>query len=194
MGNISSWFNKDCFVFFGAGENDEDPLQVALIGLDSAGKTTMLLKTQFGRVLATKPTGINTEIINIGKNQMMVVDLAGQTKLRAVWKHYIRNMCGCIFMVDIADSDRYDIAAKELHTVLEEVKGDDFVVLILFNKTDLVEGQFLDPDLVMKFKPLDTRIVHKFGYCSVTTNDLHLQELEWFARTVKDRQHHRSHA
>jgi small GTP-binding protein len=194
MGNISSWLNKDCFLFFGATDTDEDPMQVALIGLDSAGKTTMLLKTQYKRVLETKPTGINTELITVGKNQLLVVDLAGQTKLRAVWKHYIRNMQGCIFMVDIADSDRYDIAAKELHTVLEEVKSPSFVVLILFNKTDLVEGQFLDPDLVMKFKPLNPKTIHKFGFCSVTTNDLHLQELEWFTRTIKDQQFRQEHA
>ncbi len=59
------------------------PARVCMIGLDGAGKTTILYKLKFGEVITTIPTiGFNVDTLNVKNLTMTVWDVGGQKKIR----------------------------------------------------------------------------------------------------------------
>jgi ADP-ribosylation factor protein 1 len=64
-------------------------------------------------------------------------DVGGQTKIRALWRHYYQGTDALIFVVDASDADRIEEAKTELHGVLRDPLLADTVLLVLANKQDL---------------------------------------------------------
>lgn len=78
--------------------------KILMLGLDGAGKTTILYNMKSGSVIDTIPTiGFNVETLKFDKVQFMVWDVGGQTKIRALWKHYYEKTKGIIYVVDSSD-------------------------------------------------------------------------------------------
>ena len=72
-----------------------------MLGLDAAGKTTILYKLHIGEVLSTVPTlGFNVEKVQYKNVVFTVWDVGGQEKLRPLWRHYFNNTDALIFVVD----------------------------------------------------------------------------------------------
>lgn len=75
-------------------------MRILILGLDGAGKTTILYKLQVGEVVTTIPTiGFNVEQVTYKNLKFQVWDLGGQTSIRYVnrW-HYLYRLCvvhGC---------------------------------------------------------------------------------------------------
>lgn len=87
------------------GEKRE--LKLCIVGLDAAGKTTIINKMRFDELMPTAPTiGVNTEDIQIRNVNIKVFDLAGQEKMRNVWKYYYSSIEGIIFVLDSTRVDR----------------------------------------------------------------------------------------
>ena len=60
-----------------------------MLGLDSAGKTTILYRLRVGHAVTTTPTvGFNVETVSYKKIKMNVWDVGGQDKIRPLWRHY----------------------------------------------------------------------------------------------------------
>ena len=78
MGNISSLF-KNLF-----GKQD---VRILMVGLDAAGKTTILYKLKLGEIVTTIPTiGFNVETVEYKNISFTVWDVGGQDKVRACWQ------------------------------------------------------------------------------------------------------------
>lgn len=108
-----------------------------ILGLDGAGKTTILYRLQMGEVILTKPTiGFNVETLHYKNLTLNIWDLGGQTSIRPYWRCYYNNTAAIIFVVDSTDKDRIDIASKELHTMLKEEELQDSALLVFANKQD----------------------------------------------------------
>ena len=59
------------------------PARVCMIGLDGAGKTTVLYKMKFNETVTTIPTiGFNVDEITIKNLTLTVWDVGGQHKIR----------------------------------------------------------------------------------------------------------------
>ena len=87
--------------------------KVVMLGLDSAGKTTILYSLKLGDVLMTIPTiGFNVEEVNFKTIKFMVWDVGGQEKLRNLWTHYFDKSKALIYVVDSSDSERVELASK----------------------------------------------------------------------------------
>src|SRR5215217_5497955 len=96
-------------------------MRVLMVGLDAAGKTTILYKLKLGEVVTTIPTiGFNVETVDYKNISFTVWDVGGQDKIRLLWRHYYQNTQGLIFVVDSNDRDRIDDAREELHKMLSE--------------------------------------------------------------------------
>lgn len=109
-----------------------------MVGLDCAGKTTILYQLKVGHVLATVPTiGFNIEILEYENISFIVWDVGGQETIRRLWKHYFENTRGIIFVVDSNDRDRIAEAKEELHNILKESELSNAALLIFANKQDL---------------------------------------------------------
>lgn len=85
------------------------------VGLDAAGKTTILYKLKLGEIVTTIPTiGFNVETVEYKNISFTVWDVGGQDKIRPLWRHYYQNTQGLIFVVDSSDVKRIQEAENEL--------------------------------------------------------------------------------
>ncbi|CAG02623.1 unnamed protein product [Tetraodon nigroviridis] len=118
-------------------------LHIVMLGLDSAGKTTVLYRLKFNEFVNTVPTiGFNTERIRLGNGAAKGIschfwDVGGQEKLRPLWKSYSRCTDGIIYVVDSVDVDRLEEAKTELHKVTKFVENQGTPLLVIANKQDL---------------------------------------------------------
>lgn len=113
--------------------------KILMLGLDAAGKTTVLYKLKLNEVVNTIPTiGFNVETVEPVKNVSFTVwDVGGQDKIRPLWKHYFVGCEGLIFVIDSVDKSRFQEAKGELDWILESDDMTGVPVVILANKQDL---------------------------------------------------------
>ncbi|KAJ3278704.1 hypothetical protein HDU76_009789, partial [Blyttiomyces sp. JEL0837] len=166
----------------------KENMRIVMIGLDAAGKTTILYKLKLGEVVTTIPTiGFNVEDVQYKNLNFTVWDIGGQDKIRRLWKHYYQNCQGIIFVIDSQDRDRILEARDELEKLLSDDELRDAALLIFANKQDL-PGAMRTSD-----------IIEKLGLYSLTRRDWHVQAtcgtlgdgicegIEWMGKTLKGR-------
>jgi len=113
-------------------------MRILMVGLDAAGKTTILYKLKLGEIVTTIPTiGFNVETVEYKNISFTVWDVGGQDKIRPLWRHYFQNTQGVIFVVDSNDRERIAEAQDELQKILQEDELRDAVLLVFANKQDL---------------------------------------------------------
>ncbi|XP_061282454.1 ADP-ribosylation factor 4-like [Bos javanicus] len=113
-------------------------MRILMVGLDAAGKTTILYKLKLGEIVTTIPTiGFNVETVEYKNICFTVWDVGGQDKIRPLWRHYFQNTQGLIFVVDSNDRERIQEGAEELQKMLQEDELRDAVLLLFANKQDL---------------------------------------------------------
>eukprot|EP01006_Ploeotia_vitrea_P057723 TRINITY_DN68203_c11_g7_i1.p2 TRINITY_DN68203_c11_g7~~TRINITY_DN68203_c11_g7_i1.p2 ORF type:complete len:179 (+),score=16.43 TRINITY_DN68203_c11_g7_i1:22-558(+) len=113
-------------------------VRILVLGLDNAGKTTILYKWQVGEVVQTIPTiGFNVETIKYKNIKFQVWDLGGQTSIRPYWRCYYNNTNAIIYVVDSADRERIGIAKQELTAMLDEEELKDTILMVFANKQDV---------------------------------------------------------
>ncbi|CAO3619300.1 unnamed protein product [Mucor hiemalis] len=110
--NLSKALSK----MFGSKE-----MRILMLGLDAAGKTTILYKLKLNQLVTTIPTvGFNVELVTYKKCKFNVWDVGGQDKIRNLWRHYYTGTQGLIFVIDSQDRDCIDEARQELHCILSD--------------------------------------------------------------------------
>ncbi|KAM4587842.1 uncharacterized protein PAE49_002529 [Odontesthes bonariensis] len=121
-----------------SGFTSKTPVRILMVGLDAAGKTTLLYKLKLAEVVTTLPTiGFNVETVEFKNISFTVWDVGGQTIIRPLWRHYYTNTQGLIFVVDSNDPERIKEAADELHMMMEEEEMRGVALLVFANKQDL---------------------------------------------------------
>ncbi|CAD7077903.1 unnamed protein product [Hermetia illucens] len=120
---------------------DPKQVRILMVGLDAAGKTTILYKLKLGEVVNTIPTiGFNVETVTYKNVCFTVWDVGGQDKIRPLWRHYFQNTQGLIFVVDSNDRYRIGEAKKELDCLLSESELKNSLLLVFANKQDLADA------------------------------------------------------
>lgn len=114
-------------------------IRVLILGLDNAGKTTILYKMYApNRVIRTMPTiGFNVETVSYKNLNFNVWDLGGQTNIRPYWRCYYANTHAIIYVIDSCDKERLGLSKKELMAMLEEEELKNAVLLVFANKQDM---------------------------------------------------------
>ena len=113
-------------------------VRILMVGLDNAGKTTILYKLRLDDVVGTVPTiGFNVETVKYKNILFTLWDMGGQDKIRNLWRVYLKGSAGIIFVLDSSDRDRLTEAKHELTKLLEEPDLKDVHVLVLANKQDI---------------------------------------------------------
>ncbi|TKA52169.1 ADP-ribosylation factor 6 [Rhodotorula sp. CCFEE 5036] len=109
-----------------------------MLGLDAAGKTTILYKLKLNQSVTTIPTvGFNVETVTYKNVKFNVWDVGGQDKIRPLWRHYYTGTQGLVFVVDSQDRARIDEAREELHKILNDREMRDCFLLVFANKQDM---------------------------------------------------------
>ncbi|KAL3523553.1 hypothetical protein ACH5RR_016387 [Cinchona calisaya] len=113
-------------------------IRLLMVGLENAGKTTILYKLKLGEIVTTIPTiGFNVETVEYKNISFTVWDVGDHDKIRPLRRHYFQNARGLIFVVDSNDRDHVFEARNELHMMLDEDELRDVVLLVFANKQDL---------------------------------------------------------
>lgn len=161
--------------------------RILMLGLDAAGKTTIVYKLKLGEVLNSVPTiGFNVETVEFKNIKFNVWDVGGQDKIRVLWRHYYPGTDGLIFVVDSSDRNRIDLARKELHKMLEEEDLRDAVVLVLANKQDL--GVMPVSEVIDKMGLQDLKAREWFCQGTSALNGAGLYEgLNWLSKKIKEK-------
>eukprot|EP00177_Eucheuma_denticulatum_P007403 GFKZ01013477.1.p3 GENE.GFKZ01013477.1~~GFKZ01013477.1.p3 ORF type:complete len:182 (+),score=32.94 GFKZ01013477.1:309-854(+) len=119
----------------------EKDVRILILGLDNAGKTSILYRMKEGTFHSTVPTiGFNAEQIEVGKLKAKVWDLGGQESIRPYWRSYYQEQGAVIFVIDSCDQDRMQIAKRELMNIIEEEELKSAVVCVFANKQDRPEA------------------------------------------------------
>ncbi|XP_017296420.2 ADP-ribosylation factor-like protein 11 [Kryptolebias marmoratus] len=121
------------------GQSSSTYPQVILVGLDSAGKSTLLAKLLTGKVMETSPTvGFNVGTLDLDKKTSLTVwDVGGQKSMRVNWKYYLDDCKALVFVVDSSDQTRMPEAQKALEKILRDERLEGVPLMVLANKKDL---------------------------------------------------------
>lgn len=114
---------------------------ILMVGLDAAGKTTIMLKLKLDAVQDTVPTiGFNVETVQYKNVTFHLWDIGGQERLRKLWRHYYDGANAVIFVIDSSDIGRLGDVKRELQVLLTEHVLQDAIFLIFCNKQDLPQA------------------------------------------------------
>ena len=134
MGNIKSFFF-----------NKTEPIRALFLGLDAAGKTSILYNLKLGKVVTTIPTiGFNVETLKNKDLNIIAWDVGGREKIRILYRHYLQNSKIVIFVLDSNDRDRLTEAKEELHKICSEDELQNCMLIVLANKQDLKDAMSID--------------------------------------------------
>jgi len=118
---------------------------MCVLGLDNAGKTTILKQIADEEIQSVMPTqGFNVKTLNVGNFKFNVWDLGGQKTIRPHWKNYYDKLDCLIYVIDSSDRIRMNECAEELQSLLEEDKLAGVPLLIFANKQDLMSSLSAD--------------------------------------------------
>jgi ADP-ribosylation factor protein 1 len=169
-------------------------MRILMVGLDGAGKTTILYKLRMGDVVTTIPTvGFNVETVSYNNVSFTMWDVGGQDKIRKLWKYYYENIQAIIFVVDSMDRARLDSfdecehpAKDELDRLLEADQLRDASLLVFANKQD-IPGAMKVQELTQRLglDKLRNRDWYIQG-CSAVNGDGLYEGIDWLSRS-KDR-------
>lgn len=178
MGAFQSLFRQ----LFGKKE-----MRILMVGLDAAGKTTILYKLKLGEIVTTIPTiGFNVETVEFKNISFTVWDVGGQDKIRPLWRHYFQNTQGLIFVVDSNDRERLTEAREELNRMLLEDELRDAILLVFANKQDLPNAMnAAEITEKLALHQLRNRTWYIQAACATSGDGLY-EGLEWIAGQLKN--------
>ncbi|CAF0792657.1 unnamed protein product [Didymodactylos carnosus] len=184
MGN---WWTKlyDAFASLGADKE----ARILMLGLDAAGKTTILYKIKLNENLSTIPTiGFNVETVSPCRGVSFTVwDVGGQEKIRQLWRHYYQGAEGLMFVIDSNDHERLEEAKSELNGILNSPDMSHVPLVVIANKQDLPHAMSCS-NIIEKLDLNSLNNKHRWyiqGACA-TTGDGLLESMIEMARLVKE--------
>jgi len=162
--------------------------RILMVGLDAAGKTTVLYKLKAGETLHTVPTvGFNVETLKYKSITFTMWDIGGQDKIRPLWRHYYEGTDAVIFVVDANDRERINLVSLELSKLMAAPELRDSALLVFANKQDL-PNSFSAAELMEKLQLSNLRCRDYFVQPCVATSGEGLHEgFDWISRILTDR-------
>lgn len=174
MGQSLTWFS-------------EQEVKILVLGLDAAGKTTLLYRTQSSERTTIGALYNPVECIQINEVKFLAMDLGGQEKIWKVYReYYLPGTHGVIFLIDSNDRERIQEAREQLERILTEESLRDAVVLILANKQDLPNA-LTASDLVdiMELYNIDEERNWTIQSCSAHTGEGVEEGLNWLKEQLR---------
>ncbi|ELP83633.1 ADP-ribosylation factor, putative [Entamoeba invadens IP1] len=111
---------------------------VLMIGLDAAGKTTILYNLKFNEYVDTIPTiGFNIEDVHYKRIVFNVWDINGSSGIRPLTRHYYSKTQAIIYVIDTNDQDRINEAKEFVHQFCKDEEIMNVPILFYLNKIDL---------------------------------------------------------
>ena len=164
---------------------------VLLIGLEAAGKTTLLerLKSTWGGVVGLTPdkivstVGCNVARLTLEGCKSIVWDLGGRASLRSIWPKYYADAHCIIWAVDSNDTVHWEESANVLRDVL--IENPNIPVLVFCCKADMVGSK--SKTEVCDFFALSESRVHFSSAASLSEDDNLIREgMSWLEKKLEE--------
>ena len=166
----------------------EKDVRILMLGLDNAGKTTILKKFNGEDINSVSPTlGFNIKTLEHKGYNLNIWDVGGQKSLRSYWRNYFEVTDGLIWVVDSADKRRMHDCKSELHSLLQEERLLGATLLVFANKQDLSGA--LSTEEIKTALQLDDIKTHYWQiiWCSAVTGDNLLEGMDWLLQDISAR-------
>merc|ERR1712187_513279 len=153
---------------------------MGMLGLDNAGKTTVLKKMSDEDISHIMPTqGFNIKSLTRDGVKLNVWDIGGQKSIRPYWSNYFEATDALIYVVDSSDGRRLEESSQELKELLQEEKLNGVPLLIFANKQDLLQA--VSADEVATALGLNAITGRQFGIqaCSAKSGEGLNEGMEW---------------
>ncbi|CAK9213565.1 unnamed protein product [Sphagnum troendelagicum] len=160
--------------------------RILVLGLDNAGKTTVLKSLTDEDISTVTPTqGFNIKSLIHEGFKLNVWDIGGQRAIRPYWRNYFEQTDALVYVVDCADRRRIEESGDELSQLLEEEKMINVPILVFANKQDLMHA--LPADEVAH--GLNLFLIRDRAWqiqgCSAKTGEGLQEGMEWVVKQVK---------
>jgi len=167
----------------------KEEVRILMVGLDAAGKTTILYQLKLEEPVTTIPTiGFNVETVEYKNISFTVWDIGGQDKIRVLWRLYYQETQGLIFVVDSSDRNRVAEAKNELFRLLAEDELQEAVLLIFANKQDLPNAMSTaELSEKLGLHSLKGRSWFIQATCALKGKGLY-EGLEWLSQQIREQQ------
>uniref|UniRef100_H2Z964 ADP-ribosylation factor-like protein 3 n=1 Tax=Ciona savignyi TaxID=51511 RepID=H2Z964_CIOSA len=165
--------------------DSQKELRILLLGLDNAGKTTILKKLASEDINHITPTqGFNIKSVHTQGFKLNVWDIGGQRRIRPYWRNYFENTDILIYVVDSTDRKRFDETGNELQELIDEEKLCGVPLLVFANKQDLMTAakasEIAEGLQLQEMKGRTWQI----QACSALTGEGVQDGMEWVMKTV----------
>ena len=164
--------------FFSRSRNN---FKIIILGIQNAGKTTILYRLSIGQLVKTTPTiGSNVEEISYNNVKLQAWDLGGQESTRSIWNVYYANTDAVIYVIDTHD-ESYDDSKTQFYKLLENETLKNAVILIYANKQDLPGAKNVSE--IIRIYELDTIKDHIWHIqpCSAQTGEGLITGMKWLS-------------
>ncbi|KAH8829941.1 ADP-ribosylation factor-like protein [Flagelloscypha sp. PMI_526] len=171
----------------------EREMRILFLGLDNAGKTTIVKKINGEDIMSVSPTlGFNIKTFQHGKYTLNIWDVGGQRTLRPYWRNYFEQTDAIVWVVDSSDRMRMNDCREELHSMLTEDRLAGASLLVLANKQDLA-GSMTAKEIHTALN-LDAITTHNYSIlpCSAITGLNLVEGLDWVVGDVAERLYYSS--
>eukprot|EP01068_Selenidium_serpulae_P013595 Selendium_serpulae@DN5983_c0_g2_i1.p1 len=159
--------------------------KIVIVGLNNAGKTTILYKLNMGSVIQTVPTiGCNVEEVHYKNITFQVWDVGGQESMRNTWPFYFEQTAALIFVMDSNAYDNVVVAKLELFNALLSERLQDAPLLVLANKQDVASARAAaEIAMDLNLTSIKDRDWH-IQACSGLTGEGLYEGLDWVAKKL----------
>lgn len=166
----------------------EKEVRILMLGLDNAGKTTIVKKFNGEDISTISPTlGFSIKTLEHRGFKLNIWDVGGQKSLRSYWRNYFESTDGLIWVVDSADRRRLQDCKQELYGLLVEERLAGATLLVFANKQDLPGA--LSSDAIKEALDLDNLKTHHWMVigCSAVTGENLLTGVDWLIDDIASR-------
>ncbi|MFW9829201.1 MAG: PAS domain S-box protein [Candidatus Thorarchaeota archaeon] len=166
---------------------EQKEAKILIFGLPMAGKTT-IIRTRRKSVSKTSFPTIDVDISRILVNNvsMLTYDIPGKYKLKNLWKPYLKNQDGLIFVLDVSDTIKFSYARELLHEIAGKPDLSELPLLILFNKVDLKQPDLNQLEEAMGVKKLGKRPMKSFLTSGIKNINID-EAFNWLSLKIAER-------
>jgi len=159
-----------------------------MVGLDNAGKTTIVKRLNGEDITTISPTlGFNIKTMQFKEFKLNIWDVGGQKTLRPYWRNYYEKTDGLIWVVDSADLARLEDCRAELQALLQEERLVGATLLVFANKQDVPSALAVEElSKVLDFASISKRHCRILA-CSAVTGEGILEGFDWLVKDISSR-------
>mmetsp|Transcript_14759 Transcript_14759/g.32072 ORF Transcript_14759/g.32072 Transcript_14759/m.32072 type:complete len:186 (-) Transcript_14759:645-1202(-) len=166
----------------------EREIRILMVGLDNAGKTTIVKRLNGEDITTISPTlGFNIKTMQFKEFKLNIWDVGGQKTLRPYWRNYYEKTDGLIWVVDSADLARLEDCRAELQALLQEERLVGATLLVFANKQDVPSALAVEElSKVLDFASISKRHCRILA-CSAVTGEGILEGFDWLVKDISSR-------